>query len=80
MRRLHPRHRTSPALVVRQGEAAVVEDLISEIGMFLHLDGHSLTSELGYAGYRIRRTPSSASEGGVHSGQGAVDSLAYTVL
>ncbi|WP_067515046.1 glutathione synthase [Endozoicomonas ascidiicola] len=78
MRRLHPRHRSSPALVVRNGEAAPVDDLISEIGMFtLHLDGHSLTSELGYAGYLIRSKPSSVAEGGVHSGQGSVDSLAY---
>ncbi|WP_028115107.1 glutathione synthase [Ferrimonas senticii] len=78
MRRLHPHHRQSPALIVRQGEAQQVDDLISEIGMFtLHLDGHSLTSELGYAGYLIRSKPASVSEGGVHSGQGAVDSLAY---
>ena len=78
MRRLHPRHRSRSALVVRRGEATPVDDLISEIGMFtLHLDGHSLTSDLGYAGYLIRSKPSSVTEGGVHSGQGAVDSLAY---
>ncbi|WP_211826533.1 glutathione synthase [Kistimonas asteriae] len=78
MRRLHPRHRSRPALVVRRGEASPVNDLISEMGMFtLHLDGHSLTSDLGYAGYLIRSKPSSVTEGGVHSGQGAVDSLAY---
>ncbi|GAA4649349.1 glutathione synthase [Kistimonas scapharcae] len=78
MRRLHPRHRSQPALVVRRGEATTVDDLISEIGMFtLHLNGHSLTSEMGYAGYLIRSKPSSVTEGGVHSGQGAVDSLAY---
>ncbi len=78
MRRLHPRHRSHPALMVRQGEATVVDDLISEIGMFtLHLNGHSLTSDLGYAGYLIRSKPSSVTEGGVHSGQGALDSLAH---
>ena len=78
MRRLHPRHRSHPALVVRQGEATAVDDLISEIGMFtLHLDGHSLTCDLGYAGYLIRSKPSSVTEGGVHSGQGALDSLAF---
>lgn len=78
MRRIHPRHHSRPALVVRRGEATPVNDLISEMGMFtLHLDGHSLTSDLGYAGYLIRSKPSSVTEGGVHSGQGAVDSLAY---
>ncbi|USE39801.1 glutathione synthetase [Endozoicomonas sp. SCSIO W0465] len=77
MRRLYPRHRTREALVVRDGEATPVDNLISEIGMFtLHLDGHSLTSDMGYAGYLIRSKPATASEGGVHSGQGAVDSLA----
>ncbi|MFK0571815.1 glutathione synthase [Endozoicomonas sp.] len=80
MRRLHPRHRSREALVVRKGEATPVDDLISEIGMFtLHLDGHSLTSDLGYAGYLIRSKPATATEGGVHSGQGAVDSLAYNI-
>lgn len=77
MRRLHPRHRSRSALLVRKGEASPVDDLISEIGMFtLHLGGHSLTSDLGYAGYLIRSKPSSVTEGGVHSGQGVVDSLA----
>lgn len=79
MRRLHPRHRSRKALVVRNGDAKPVDNLISEIGMFtLHLDGHSLTSDMGYAGYLIRSKPATASEGGVHSGQGAVDSLACT--
>ena len=80
MRRLHPRHRSRPALIVRQGEATVIDDLISELGMFtLHLNGKSLTNAQGYAGYLIRSKPATASEGGVHSGQGAVDSLAYAV-
>ncbi|WP_422459381.1 MULTISPECIES: glutathione synthase [unclassified Endozoicomonas] len=79
MRRLHPLHRSHEALVVRNGEAQPVDNLISEIGMFtLHLDGHSLTSDMGYAGYLVRSKPATASEGGVHSGQGAVDSLACT--
>ena len=81
MRRLYPRHRSKSALIVRRGEATVVDDLISEIGMFtLHLNGHSLTSELGYAGYLIRSKPAHAAEGGVHSGQGALDSLAYPAI
>ena len=80
MRRLHPRHRSSPALIVRQGLATVIDDLISEIGMFtLHLDGYAMTDEQGYAGYLIRSKPATATEGGVHSGQGVVDSLAYVV-
>ena len=45
----------------------------------LHLNGKTLTNAQGYAGYLIRSKPATASEGGVHSGQGAVDSLAYAV-
>ncbi|MGI9276701.1 MAG: glutathione synthase [Endozoicomonas sp.] len=79
MRRLHPRHRSHPALLVRKGEMMPVEDLISEIGMFtLHVAGQPVTSEGGYAGYLIRSKPSTVTEGGVHSGMGAVDSLAFS--
>ena len=79
MRRLHPRHRSHPALLVRKGKMMSVDDLISEIGMFtLHVNGLPVTSEDGYAGYLIRSKPSSVTEGGVHSGMGAVDSLAFS--
>ena len=80
MRRLHPAHRPRPALLVRKGHPMIVEDLISEIGIFtVHIDGQPATDEGGYAGYLIRSKPASVSEGGVHSGLGAADSLAvYT--
>lgn len=81
MRRLHPAHRQRPALLVRRGEATKVDDLISEIGLFtLHFNGKPMTrlngDDSGYAGYLIRSKPSTVSEGGVHSGMGAADSLA----
>ncbi|MTI15196.1 glutathione synthase [Sansalvadorimonas verongulae] len=79
MRRLHPAPRTQPALLVRKGQPMIVNDLISEIGMFtVHLDGRPVTDFNGYAGYLIRSKPASVSEGGVHSGLGAADSLAFT--
>ena len=81
MRRLHPAHRQRPALLVRRGEAVKVDDLISEIGLFtIHFNGQPMTHHNGdgngYAGYLIRSKPSTVSEGGVHSGMGAADSLA----
>ena len=36
-----------------------------------------MTEDNGYAGYLIRSKPADVSEGGVHSGMGVVDSLAY---
>ena len=78
MRRLRPQHRPHEALLVRQGEARVVDDLISEIGMFtVHFEGDAVTEDDGYAGYLIRSKPAEAREGGVHSGLGVVDSLYY---
>ena len=80
MRRLHPEHRHRPALLVRRGQASVVNDLISEIGLFtIHFNGNHMTDEKGYAGYLIRSKPASVSEGGVHSGMGAADSLSVVV-
>ena len=81
MRRLHPAHRERPALLVRRGEAIKVDDLISEIGLFtIHFNGKPMTrhngDSSGYAGYLIRSKPATESEGGVHSGMGAADSLA----
>ena len=78
MRRLRPQHRPHEALLVRRGEARVVGDLISEIGLFtVHFDGKPVTENNGYAGYLIRSKPAEAQEGGVHSGLGVVDSLYY---
>lgn len=77
MRRLHPVHRKRSALLVRKGKASIVNNLISEIGLFtVHFNGEAMTDENGYAGYLIRSKPATVSEGGVHSGSGAADSLA----
>ncbi len=78
MRRLKPLHRQHPALLVRKGQASIVDDLISEIGLFtVHFNGRPMTDAEGYAGYLVRSKPSGVTEGGVHSGSGVVDSLAY---
>ncbi|AMG29395.1 glutathione synthase [Grimontia hollisae] len=79
MRRLHPIPRPQPAYMVRKGEIYVVDDLISEIGLFtMHLNGEPLIDNNGYAGYLIRSKSSKVTEGGVHSGMGALDSLMFT--
>lgn len=76
MRRLHPSPRKIPALVVRNGNAERVDNLISEIGLFtIHIDGAPTVEENGYAGYLVRSKPADADEGGVHSGMGVLDSL-----
>ncbi|MCL6270648.1 glutathione synthetase [Sansalvadorimonas sp. 2012CJ34-2] len=76
MRRLYPHERQRPALAVRDGYTKEVNDLISEVGLFtIHFNGEPLTDQNGYAGYLIRSKPSTATEGGVHSGQGMLDSL-----
>ena len=78
MRRLHPRPRATPALLVRKGEISVVNDLISEIGIFtVHIQGQPATEEAGYCGYLIRSKSAGTTEGGVHSGMGVLDSLVY---
>jgi len=78
MQRLRPVARTKPALVIRQSKFTVVEDLISEIGMFtVHVNGQSSTPEAGYAGYLIRSKSAQTTEGGIHSGMGVLDSLAF---
>ncbi|PKG76632.1 glutathione synthase [Shewanella sp. GutCb] len=79
MRRLHPAPRSAPALTIRKGELLQIDDLISEIGMFtVHIDGIPATTEQGYAGYLIRSKSARATEGGVHSGMGVLDSLAFS--
>lgn len=78
MRRVRPAPRRTPALVVREGVADTVDDLISELGLFtVHLDGKPVTADGGYAGYLVRSKSSTTTEGGVHSGLGVLDSLAY---
>lgn len=82
MRRLHPQPRATQALVVRNGEIHVIDDLIPEIGIFsVHLNGlpavnhKTNTDSPSYAGYLIRSKSARVTEGGVHSGQGVLDSL-----
>lgn len=78
MQRLRPQPRSKPALVVRKSELMVVDDLISEIGMFtVHLNGQSTIPEAGYAGYLIRSKSAQTTEGGIHSGMGVLDSLVF---
>lgn len=78
MKRLQPKPRSAPALIIRKGELSVIDDLISEIGMFtVHVEGKPVAEEQGYAGYLIRSKSAATTEGGVHSGMGVLDSLAY---
>lgn len=78
MRRLQPKPRSTPALLIRKGELSVIDDLICEIGMFtVHIEEKPATEEQGYAGYLIRSKSATTTEGGVHSGMGVLDSLAY---
>lgn len=83
MRRLHPQPRATPALVVRNADLQIITDLISEIGMFsIHYDGlpaiNENTDSPSYAGYLIRSKSAMVTEGGVHSGQGVLDSLMFS--
>lgn len=85
MRRLHPKPRASSALVIRNGEIQAIDDLIPEIGMFsVHCDGLPAVNDKAnadspsYAGYLIRSKSATVTEGGVHSGQGVLDSLMFS--
>ncbi|KNC80007.1 glutathione synthase [Sphaeroforma arctica JP610] len=76
MLRLFPHERERPALAVRDNKASVVEDLISEIGLFtVHFEGKPMAGDDGYAGYLIRSKPAQENEGGVHTGKGVLDSI-----
>ncbi|GAD90493.1 hypothetical protein VHA01S_046_00020 [Vibrio halioticoli NBRC 102217] len=77
MQRLYPHERDTPTIAVRDGKQSLVSDLVSEIGLFTaHYQGEPVTEHKGYAGYLIRSKPASENEGGIHSGQGILDSLA----
>lgn len=85
MRRLHPMPRATQTLVVRNGEIQTTDDLIPEIGMFtIHIDGEpamvngATLDSPSYAGYLIRSKSAMVTEGGVHSGQGVLDSLMFS--
>ncbi|GLR06452.1 glutathione synthase [Vibrio hyugaensis] len=76
MQRLHPHERDKPTIAVRDGQQTLVNDLVSEIGLFtVHYKGEPVTELDGYAGYLIRSKPASENEGGIHSGKGILDSL-----
>lgn len=76
MRKIVPLPRTHPSMIIRNGEANMIGDIISEIGIFtINIDGVAIDDLL--SGYLVRSKPANVMEGGVHSGQGAVDSLVY---
>lgn len=76
MQRLYPHERDTPTIAVRDGEQTIVDDLVSEIGLFTaYYNGKPVTEFEGYAGYLIRSKPASENEGGIHSGKGILDSL-----
>jgi len=76
MQRLYPHTRNSPVIAVRDAQQTVIHDLVSEIGLFsAYFNGAPVTQYNGYAGYLIRSKPASENEGGIHSGQGILDSL-----
>ncbi|PSW06381.1 glutathione synthase [Photobacterium rosenbergii] len=76
MQRLYPHEREVPTIAVRDAEQTLVEDLVSEIGLFTaYFNGEPATQLDGYAGYLIRSKPASENEGGIHSGKGILDSL-----
>jgi glutathione synthase len=76
MQRLYPHEREKPTVAIRDGEQTLVKDLVSEIGIFtVNFNGVPVTEYNGYAGYLIRSKPGSENEGGIHSGQGILDSL-----
>jgi glutathione synthase len=76
MQRIYPHERDKPTLAVRDSKAKLVNDLVSEIGLFsIYFEGEPMTQMNGYAGYLIRSKPASENEGGIHSGQGILDSL-----
>ncbi|MDR9828594.1 glutathione synthase [Vibrio sp. FNV 38] len=76
MQRLYPHERDTPTIAVRDGNQTLVNDLVSEIGLFtVHYQGEAVTEKNGYTGYLIRSKPASENEGGIHSGQGILDSL-----
>ena len=61
---------------MRDTQQIIVEDLVSEIGLFTaYYQGEPVTELDGYAGYLIRSKPASENEGGIHSGKAILDSL-----
>jgi glutathione synthetase len=80
MRRLRPVNRQAGTVLVRDGRAENVQDLVSELGFFTaHLADQPLLGsgedKSAYLGYLVRSKPPAVTEGGIHSGYGVLDSL-----
>ncbi len=76
MQRLYPHERDIPTLAIRDAKATLVDNLVSEIGLFTaYFEGKPVTDFDGYAGYLVRSKPAHENEGGIHSGKGILDSL-----
>jgi glutathione synthetase len=81
MQRLRPIPRAESTLIIRDGQTQRVDGLVSEIGIFTaHLNGLPLATnhlQPGLIGYLVRSKPPGVTEGGIHGGYGALDSLCY---
>ncbi|WP_232467865.1 glutathione synthetase [Salmonella enterica] len=56
-----------------------VTDLVSELGMFsVQIGNNASSADHSFAGYLIRSKSAESAEGGVHSGQGVLDSLVFS--
>ena len=82
MRRLRPVERAAPTVIVRNGNSDCVAGLVSELGLFTaHFGGDAVLPgdepNSAYLGYLVRSKPPGATEGGIHSGYGALDSLIF---
>lgn len=79
MQRLRPAGRAQPTLIIRAGKAQQFDNLVGEIGVFTaHLGQTALPGvdrRCDRLGYLVRSKPPSATESGIHSGFGALDSL-----
>jgi glutathione synthetase len=79
MQRLRPAGRERATQLVRDEQAQQVQRLVSEIGLFTaHLGAEALPTgddRPGHIGYLVRSKPPEVTEGGIHSGFGALDSL-----
>lgn len=77
MQRLYPHEREVPVTAIRDSQQSKIDNLVSEIGLLtVHFNGEAITELDGYAGYLIRSKPATENEGGIHSGQGILDSIA----
>ena len=80
MRKISPKIDSEASYIVKDGKLSCVTDLVSEIGLFTVLiDGIPADKEQGYAGYLVRSKSARSTEGGVHSGEGVLNSLYYKV-